>query len=75
MIEVYLIKGNNIQKIATIDYVNTNYSHCYEIVLSIGKTIYLNGTMFTKVEDSEYPICYMVENNPKYKIGAKDIKE
>lgn len=31
--------------------------------------------MFTKVEDSEYPICYMVENNPKYKIGAKDIKE
>lgn len=74
MIEVYLIKGNNAQKVATIDYVNTNYSHCGELVLAIGKTIYLNGTIFSKIKDDEYPICYKIENNSKYKIGAKNIK-
>lgn len=74
MIEVYLIKGNDTHKVATINHVNTNYSHCSEIVLAIGKTVYIDGIVFSRVKDNEYPICFKINNDSKFKIGAKDIK-
>lgn len=40
MIEILIIKDNNVKKVATITDISTWYQHCNEIVEAIAKTIY-----------------------------------
>ena len=73
MIKVLLIENNKVKTVAVIDYVNTWYSHCDELVEAIAKTIYADYVTVERIVDDKYPIAYRLENSDKYKVVATNI--
>lgn len=75
MIEILLISGNSINKVATIAYVSTSYAHCERIVEAIARTMFCNYAAINKIDDNEYPIAYNISYNANYKLVARDINQ
>lgn len=73
MIEILLIKGSSIRKVATINYVLTDYAHCERIVEAIARTMFYDYVAINKIDDNEYPIAYRLQMDDKYKLVARDI--